>query len=117
MGQIQIQHQTNEQTRQSYISIGSIERFPARVGRRVQVRDLELAVFRLSDGRLYALENKSPHRKGGIICEGIVSGDYLFDPLYDWKIYLPDGKVQAPDEGQVRSFPVLVENGEVKVLL
>lgn len=103
------------QTDEICVNVGPVERFPVRVGRRVKIQGLELAVFRLSDGRIYALENKSPHRKGGILCEGIVSGEYLYDPLYDWKIRLTDGKVQAPDNGQVRTFPVIVENGEVHI--
>lgn len=102
---------------EAYVHVGTIEQFPIRVGRRVKAKGIELAVFRLSDGRVYALENKSPHRKGGILCEGIVSGEYLYDPLYDWKIHLPDGKVQAPDEGRVRAFPVMVKDGQVHILL
>ncbi|WP_438448323.1 nitrite reductase small subunit NirD [Gorillibacterium sp. sgz5001074] len=102
----------NEWT-QAYIPVGTLERFPARIGVRVRVNGLEAAVFRLSDGRIFALENKNPHRKGGVLSEGMVSGEYLYDPLYDWKIHLPTGLVQEPDTGAVRTLEVKIENGTV----
>jgi nitrite reductase (NADH) small subunit len=96
-----------------YVPIGLVTRFPVRIGVRVQLDGLEAAVFRLSDGRIFALENKNPHRKGGVISEGMVSGEYLYDPLYDWKIHLPTGLVQEPDTGSVRTLKVMVEDGQV----
>ncbi|MNJ05244.1 Assimilatory nitrite reductase [NAD(P)H] small subunit [compost metagenome] len=63
------------------------------------------------------MENKNPHPKGGPLAEGILSGYYLYDPLYDWKIDLRSGEVQAPDHGQVATFPVKVEGDSVKVSL
>lgn len=98
---------------QKYVVVGPVGRFPIRIGVRVKLDHVEAAVFRLSDGRVYALENKNPHRKGGVISEGMVSGEYLYDPLYDWKIHLPTGLVQAPDTGEVKVLPVKVENGQV----
>lgn len=99
----------------NFVTVGQIDDFPVRLGRIVKLDELVIAVFRLSDGRFAALENKSPHRKGGILAEGMVSGEYLFDPLYDWKISLIDGLVQAPDTGQVRVFPVRLEGGQVQI--
>ncbi|MDF2927565.1 MAG: nasE [Paenibacillaceae bacterium] len=99
----------------NYVKIGPVERFPSRIGVRVQAGKEEIVVFRLTDGRIVALENRSPHRKGGIISEGLVSGEYLFDPLYDWKISLVTGEVQAPDSGQVKVYPVVVEAGQVSI--
>ncbi|MFM9326673.1 nitrite reductase small subunit NirD [Paenibacillus mesotrionivorans] len=99
----------------TYVEIGPVERFPSRIGVRVQAGEEEIVVFRLTDGRIVALENRSPHRKGGIISEGMVSGEYLYDPLYDWKISLLTGEVQAPDNGQVKVYPVLVEAGKVSI--
>ncbi|MNO04741.1 Assimilatory nitrite reductase [NAD(P)H] small subunit [compost metagenome] len=45
----------------------------------------------------------------------MVSGEYLYDPLYDWKISLMTGEVQAPDNGQVKVYPVLVEAGKISI--
>lgn len=99
----------------TYVEIGRETDFPLRMGKRVDVKGQEIAVFRIGDGRVFALENRHPNAKKhpGTLAEGIVSGEYLYDPLYDWKIRLADGLVQAPDTGQVRTFPVIVTNGTV----
>lgn len=96
-------------TTQTFYPIGSINQFLPQIGRVVQLQDVELAIFRTSSEEVFALENKSPHPKGGPIAEGIVSGHILYDPLYDWQIDLRTGLVQAPDEGQVKVFPTKVE--------
>lgn len=77
------------------------------------IRSGEIAVFRTTDDQLFALENKSPHRKGGPLAEGMVSGRMLYDPLYDLKISLESGLVQAPDNGQVKTYPVHVIGNKV----
>lgn len=100
-------------TEQTFVPIGTVGRFPIRIGVRVRLPHLEAAVFRLSDGRIFALENKNPHRKGGVISEGMVSGEYLYDPLYDWRIHIPTGRVQEPDTGEVRTLAVKIDNGVV----
>lgn len=101
-------------TTQKY-TIGAVQDFLLQLGRVVVAGDVELAVFRTSDGGIYALENRNPHPKGGPLAEGIVSGHYLYDPLYDWKIDLRTGEVQAPDQGQVATYPVILEGESVIV--
>lgn len=100
-----------------YVDIGKIDGFMMRIGRVVVIEKEEIAVFRTSDGRLFALENRNPHPKGGPLAEGIVSGHYLYDPLYDWRIDLESGTVQAPDNGQVRTYPVQLEGDIVKIAI
>lgn len=103
-------------TTQAYV-VGTVQDFLMQIGRVVIAGNVELAVFRTSDGGIYALENKSPHPKGGPLAEGIVSGHYLYDPLYDWKIDLRTGEVQAPDQGQVVTYPVTFDGETVTVSL
>ncbi|MFC4099320.1 nitrite reductase (NAD(P)H) small subunit [Paenibacillus xanthanilyticus] len=98
-----------------YYHVGSLDQFPMRIGRVVRMSEQEIAVFRTTEGKLFALENRSPGPRGGTIVEGIVSGEVLFDPICDWKIGLADGRVLPPDEGQVRSYPVDIRDGEVYV--
>ncbi|WP_405153378.1 nitrite reductase small subunit NirD [Paenibacillus sp. FSL K6-0108] len=100
-----------------YYPAGEIEDFLPQIGRVVEIKDHELAVFRTSDGTIFAAENRSPHPKGGPLAEGMVSGYDLYDPLYDWKIDLSTGLVQAPDQGQVRMYPVKIENGQVWIAI
>ncbi|MRN53609.1 nitrite reductase (NAD(P)H) small subunit [Paenibacillus monticola] len=105
-----------ELTKQEVI-VGVVADFLPRIGRVVVAGNVELAIFRASDETIYALENRSPHPKGGPLAEGIVSGYYLYDPLYDWKIDLRTGEVQAPDQGQAVTYPVTLVGETVRVSL
>lgn len=99
------------------VYVGSLLELPERVGKTVHLeKDKEVAVFKLSSGKVKAVENRCPH-KGGVLSEGIVSGEHVFCPMHDWKICLEDGKVQEPDFGCVKTYETLVEEGEVFLLL
>ncbi|WP_426452177.1 nitrite reductase (NAD(P)H) small subunit [Paenibacillus sp. S-38] len=99
----------------TYVGIGRPEDFEERIGRVVRIGGDEIAVFRTTEGEFFALENRSPGPRGGTLADGIVSGAVLFDPICDWRIGLRDGAVLAPDHGQVRTYPVRLEGGEVRV--
>ena len=97
--------------------IGHITEFPERRGRVIRIGELELAMFRLSDGGMTAVENRCPH-KGGKLADGIVCDHHVYCPLHDWKIDLHDGMVQAPAEGCVAAYSVTVdEHGHVFIEL
>lgn len=95
------------------VTLDTLDRFPSRIGRVFLVGDTEVAVFRTSDNEVYAVENRNPHPKGGPLAEAIVSGHYIYDPLYDWKIDLKTGLVQEPDQGQVRTFRIEIADDQV----
>lgn len=99
-----------------FLYIGTVSEIPERGGKVVHIGPLELAVFRLSDGSLRAVENRCPHR-GGPLSEGVVSGKMVYCPLHEWKIDLTDGKVQEPDIGCVQTYPVQVEGDRVWIRL
>ncbi|MEH7073014.1 nitrite reductase small subunit NirD [Neobacillus drentensis] len=88
------------------IPVANYSNIKVRSGYSLKIDDTEIALFKVTSGEVYAIENRSPHPKGGVLSEGLVSGEYVYCPVYDWKISLKDGKVQAPDEGQVRTFKV-----------
>jgi nitrite reductase (NADH) small subunit len=93
------------------VAAANYSKIPVRAGYSIKIDDKEIALFKVTNGKVYAIENRSPHPKGGVLSEGLVSGEYVYCPVYDWKISLADGKVQAPDEGQVKTFKVeLVED-------
>jgi nitrite reductase (NADH) small subunit len=97
-------------------AVARYDEMPIRAGIAVKVDHKEIALFKLTNGQVRAIENRSPNPKGGILSDGLVSGEYVFDAVYDWKISLQDGKVQAPDVGQVRVFPVEVEGDIIYIL-
>lgn len=71
-----------------------------------------IAVFRTADDRVFALEDRCPHR-GGPLSEGIVHGTQVTCPLHAWVFDLETGMAQGADEGAVRSFPVQTAGGRV----
>lgn len=99
-----------------HVWIGNLKDLPHKLGKTVMIGDKEIAVFKLENGDIRAIENRCPH-KGGVLAEGIVSGEYVFCPMHDWKISVKDGKVQAPDEGCVQSYTVEVQDDEVYILI
>jgi len=98
------------------VEIGRIDQLSKRLGKCARIGALELALFRTGEDRVYAVENRCPH-KGGDLSQGIVSGEFVFCPLHDWKICLKDGQAQAPDEGCVKTYRVTVEDGRLYVEL
>ncbi|WP_163528546.1 nitrite reductase small subunit NirD [Halobacillus ihumii] len=98
------------------VFVAKVNELPDKLGRTVHIGSLELAIFKLADKNIRVIENRCPH-KGGVLAEGMVSGEHVFCPMHDWKISTVDGKVQAPDTGCVRTFEVEVENENVYVIL
>ncbi|MDB5884727.1 MAG: assimilatory nitrite reductase small subunit [Polaromonas sp.] len=73
---------------------------------------MDVAVFRSSADKVFALLDRCPH-KGGPLSQGIVFGETVACPLHNMTIGLADGCVRAPDEGCTPKFACKVEGGEV----
>lgn len=73
-----------------------------------------VAVFRTGDDKVFALEDRCPHR-GGPLSQGIVHGRRVTCPLHDWTIELESGTAVAPDEGCAAVVPVRVLDGMVAI--
>ncbi|RYL92101.1 nitrite reductase small subunit NirD [Sporolactobacillus sp. THM7-4] len=98
------------------VCVVKLSELPVNIGKTVLVGGKSIALFILSNGSVYALENHCPHR-GGVLAEGMVSGEYVFCPMHNWKIGMADGLAQEPDEGCVRTFPVEVQDDRVYINL
>lgn len=96
------------------ILVAQLDELAPRLGKEVIVGDQKIALFRLSDDQVKAVENICPHKQGPL-AEGTVSGEYVFCPLHDYKISLNDGQVQEPDEGCVRAYETIIEDQNVFV--
>lgn len=72
------------------------------------IEDKEFVVFKFLNGSICVIENCCLY-KGGVLVEGIVSGEYVFCLMYDWKIFLEDGIVQELDYGCVKIYEMLIE--------
>ena len=73
---------------------------------------LDVAVFRNSEDKVFALLDRCPH-KGGPLSQGIVFGTSVACPLHNWTIGLDSGCAKEPDEGCTPRFAVKVEGGVV----
>lgn len=98
-----------------YREIGRKSDFPRGLGMAVRIGSLDLAVFHTTGGELFALENRTPHPKGGTLAEAIVSGRYIYCPLRDLKIDLASGQVQKPDTGCALTYHVIVDGERVYI--
>ncbi len=99
-----------------WIEIGTLDDIPRLGSRVVQTKDGDIAVFRTEDDRVFAIDDKCPH-KGGPLSQGIVHGAKVACPLHNWSINLEDGVAVAPDEGCVKTYPVRIENGTLRLRL
>ena len=80
-----------------------------------RVQEIDVAVFRLADGRLFALEDRCPHRGARLSAGVIYETDKVACLDHGWGIRLTDGGVEEPERGCVRTFALKVEGGDVLV--
>lgn len=92
--------------------VDDIARPGARVVRRTGAPNV--AVFRTSANRVFALLDRCPHR-GGPLSQGIVRDERVICPLHSTSVELESGKAIAPDKGCVESFAVRIEQDVVYV--
>ena len=97
-----------------FIDIGALEDIPAQGARVVKTVEGCVAIFRTSDDRMFALEDRCPH-KGGPLSEGIVHGDRVTCPLHNWVFDMNTGSAQGADQGTVRTYPIRVQQGRVLI--
>lgn len=98
----------------SMIDIGPLTDIPREGARLIRTHLGCVALFRTADDRVFALEDRCPH-KGGPLSEGIVHGTHVTCPLHNWVFDLNTGTAQGGDDGAVRTFAVRVDRGRVLV--
>lgn len=97
---------------QTWVRVGSLYDIPRRGARCVKNGEMSIAIFRTADDRVFALEDKCPHRNGPL-SQGIVHDGCVTCPLHNWVISLETGLAQGADEGQTLSFPVRLEGDDI----
>jgi nitrite reductase (NADH) small subunit len=99
-----------------WTAIGSLSDIPQRGARCVDTPRGRIAVFRTGDDRVFAIDDRCPH-KGGPLSQGIVHGASVTCPLHNWVISLESGSAQGADKGCVRTIPVKIEDGVLYLAL
>ena len=94
------------------IQIGKIDDIPVLGARVVKHGDKDIAVFRMSNNEIFAINDECPHRKGQL-SQGIVHNKTVTCPLHNWKINLENGNVLAPDVGCTGNYTVNIKDNVI----
>ena len=93
------------------INLGSIESIALGHARCFIVAGEEIAVFRQRDGKIFATQNRCPHKQGPL-SEGVSGGGKVICPLHAHKFDLETGVGSEPHEC-VKVYAVREEGGEI----
>ena len=93
------------------MNLGSTGAIALGMGRCYIIGSEEIAIFRQRDGRIFAMQNRCPHRQGPL-AEGIVGNGKVLCPLHAHQFNLESGQGHEPAEC-VGTFPVREVNGEI----
>ena len=96
-------------------ALGPLAEIPAGEGRAYAVAGRQLAVFRLRDGAVRALDAVCPHR-GGPLADGQTDAEVVVCPLHAHVFDLRTGACRS-GQSDVASYPARVEDGQVVVVL
>lgn len=89
----------------SDIALGPVAEIPLGEGRAYAVDGQQIAVFRLRDGTLRALDAVCPHR-GGPLADGLTDADVVVCPLHNFTYDLKTGSELANGGVPVTAYPV-----------
>lgn len=104
-------------TEKDFVRVCHIDDIPEKGARRVEAAFFEIALFRASTGRIFALKNECPHKKGPL-SEGIVHGHSVTCPLHGWVINFESGEAEGADSGCTPTLSVkLADDGGVYIAL
>ena len=95
-----------------WVAVGQLADIPRQGARCVKNGEMTIAIFRTTDDRVFALEDKCPH-KNGPLSNGIVHDGCVTCPLHNWVISLETGTAQGADDGETLTFPVKLDGQTV----
>ncbi|MEW6248764.1 MAG: Rieske (2Fe-2S) protein [Nitrospirota bacterium] len=98
-----------------YIRVIGTDDVPPGTGQVVEIDGRSLAIFNV-DGTFYATDNTCAHR-GGPLGEGELEGEVVTCPWHGWEYNVKTGISLTTPSASVKTYPVKVESGEVKILL
>ncbi|MFX3622490.1 MAG: nitrite reductase small subunit NirD [Ectobacillus sp.] len=98
------------------VKVIKLEELTPQIGKEVHVNGKAIGLFLLSNGEVKAVSNACPH-KNGPLTEGVVSGEFVFCSLHNWKISLTTGEVQKPDDGCIATYETEIKDGYVYISL
>ncbi len=101
-----------DQVGDNWLDVGMLRDIPRRGARQVVTPWMPIALIRTIDDRVFAIEDRCPHKKGPL-SQGIVHGSAVTCPLHNWVIGLESGQVLGPDSGCVKTLAVRNVDGRL----
>jgi nitrite reductase (NADH) small subunit len=96
------------------VRLGSIDKVPQGQGFCFIVEGQEIAVFRQRDGKIFATQNRCPHKQAPL-SEGVAGGGVVICPFHSHKFDLCTGA--GPEKETLRVYPVREVDGEIVLTL
>ena len=92
--------------------ITEIENIPFMGSRKVEISEIEMAIFNTRHGSIFAINNICPHKKGKL-SDGLVHDKQVTCPLHNWEIELSSGEALGNDSGCTGIYETKIEDGIV----
>ncbi|UXA16200.1 nitrite reductase small subunit NirD [Mycobacterium sp. SMC-4] len=96
------------------VDIGRVDEIPVGEGRTFTIDGTQIAVFRLRDGSLRAIDAVCPHR-GGPLADGLADACVVVCPLHGHTFDLRTGREVSGADMSVRSYSVETVDGAIRL--
>ncbi len=96
------------------VVVGSVDEIPVGEGRTFSIDGEQIAVFRLRDGSLRAVDAVCPH-KGGPLADGLADDRVVVCPLHGYTFDMCTGIEAGGADMSVRSYAVCTVDGSISI--
>jgi nitrite reductase (NADH) small subunit len=96
------------------VVVGTVDEIPLGEGRTFAVDGEQIAVFRLRDGSLRAIDAVCPHQ-GGPLADGLADDRVVVCPLHGYTFDMCTGSETSGNEMAVQSYPVSEVDGTIRI--